>query len=116
MIGRGKYEDIEHLLDSGTRENLDLDHHDAPDEEAENESDEQIQPSPASLNVQDTTKISSGRATEKSESQTTGIVSIKIYWKYFKAGNGILILSLLLLSALTSQAFSTGSDYFLKVW
>uniref|UniRef100_A0A336LRH9 CSON001220 protein n=1 Tax=Culicoides sonorensis TaxID=179676 RepID=A0A336LRH9_CULSO len=54
--------------------------------------------------------------TTNAEQQAEGGVSFYVWKSYFKAGASILLLILLVLVLLGSQAVTSGSDYFVNIW
>lgn len=50
------------------------------------------------------------------EERSSGQITIGLYWKYLKAGSSYWSFLLLLITAILTQLFLTGSDYWLQFW
>jgi hypothetical protein len=57
-----------------------------------------------------------GPVKAEAEHRSQGRVALKLYWKFFRSGNGLILLLILVLSFALTQTGFNGSDYWLKLW
>jgi spore maturation protein CgeB len=53
---------------------------------------------------------------EFEETNATGGVGLNVLWKYIRAGSSICTLIIFLFTNILTQAFYSGSDYWLQLW
>ncbi|KAJ6623028.1 ATP-binding cassette sub-family C member 4, partial [Pseudolycoriella hygida] len=109
----GPLSKVKEHLDFQLGSNFDVDNH-----EAETKTKDQIDP-PArtTTNIKSKSDNHNGSMeNDRDEAQTKGIISWHLHQKYFSIGNGCFMLLFFLLATLAAQVFTSGSDYWLKVW
>ncbi|XP_043284009.1 probable multidrug resistance-associated protein lethal(2)03659 isoform X2 [Venturia canescens] len=57
-----------------------------------------------------------GHGSDKQETMMTGRMSSRVYVQYFRAGGGIITLTILFLNMIVAQIATSGTDYWLSYW
>ncbi|KAJ6641638.1 ATP-binding cassette subfamily C member 4 [Pseudolycoriella hygida] len=113
VAASGPFVEVKQHLDFEVLSGFDVDHHDEEDKTS-GDVPKPLVPSKTVKSKADNQK--NNKKTDREETRTKGIVSWSLHHKYFSIGNGCFMLLLFVLGTIAAQVFTSGSDYWLKVW